>query len=302
MFSEPSEAPRCGGPEQLASRDPSPRTSIAEREHARAMLLPNATGSSVGREDRAGRCRFAGHESESPACPVIAKEALAAAKDNGVDHQTELVDQIVCEKHLHEHGGHRVLSFLFADGRKKFLERVEPCVPEALIEAQPGVRGCRGIRIEVLRVTYHGDGSTIPAETFRSAPRGRDSATRSWCNPACGVVVARLSVGRSPSERDDLNAVNRSPRRRRCRGRRSSRPDLATSADGPSTRPSTARQHRQESTAACRGRRPVQSADRDRCVPARHRAREPDRRNRHSGFRRDGHTLKSPQPPTGSAT
>jgi hypothetical protein len=68
------------------------------------MSLRDAIGSSVGRQDRAGRCRFAGHESKSPAHPVVTKEALAGAKDDGVDHQTELIDQIVCEKRLHERG------------------------------------------------------------------------------------------------------------------------------------------------------------------------------------------------------
>ena len=37
-------------------------------------------------------------------------------------------------------------SLLLADGRQKLLERVEPRVPEALVEAQPRVRGCQGSR------------------------------------------------------------------------------------------------------------------------------------------------------------
>src|SRR5918992_727233 len=60
--------------------------------------------SGVRRQDRAGRCRLARREREPPENSIVAKEALAPAEDDGIDHEPELVDEIVREERCRELG------------------------------------------------------------------------------------------------------------------------------------------------------------------------------------------------------
>src|SRR5204862_4074278 len=76
----------------LASTPATARRPRKWRDVPSVGCVRTATG--VGQEHRAGRRRLALHELESPAHAVITEEALAAAENDGIDHQPQLVDEI----------------------------------------------------------------------------------------------------------------------------------------------------------------------------------------------------------------
>jgi hypothetical protein len=60
----------------------------------------SALDRSVRREDRACARHLAVDEPQRPERAILAKEALAAAEDERVDHQPELVDEVVLDQRL----------------------------------------------------------------------------------------------------------------------------------------------------------------------------------------------------------
>lgn len=65
-------------------------SAVARRSWKRDRTRPGqriGTGSGVRRQERTGRRRFARREREREAHSVVAKEALTAAQDDGIDHQ-----------------------------------------------------------------------------------------------------------------------------------------------------------------------------------------------------------------------
>jgi hypothetical protein len=87
------------------STDRSTVNGAAALEGRLGSLSPaHQRGPAVRRQHRAGRERLALGECESTADSIIAKEALAAAEDEGIHHQPELIDEIVSEQGRHELG------------------------------------------------------------------------------------------------------------------------------------------------------------------------------------------------------
>src|SRR5918996_5887786 len=76
-----------------ASRDRA-LNSVASQQKGCSSVLDR----SVGREDRARGRYLALDEPQRPECAVFKEDAFPAAKDDGVDHQPELVDQVVLDQ------------------------------------------------------------------------------------------------------------------------------------------------------------------------------------------------------------
>src|SRR6266540_3415619 len=61
-------------------------------------------GRSVRRENRARARHLALDESQWPERTVVAEDSLAAAQDEWVDHQPELIDEVVLDQRLYQLG------------------------------------------------------------------------------------------------------------------------------------------------------------------------------------------------------